>query len=253
MHSIYGVGVDWPISYDDLEPWYSQAETLYRVRGDVDTGAVNVLAEAHTSSGYTFPWALSSANLTYVGEVDWYQKGADFLIKNQKKDGSWYGGSGFIGTLPDTCFGVIFLARGRAPVVFNKLNWEGGEKATAGNWNQRPRDVANAVRWIGKQVERDLNWHIITLQGPDGTTISLINQRGGSSDHFGGSGNFTVLDDDSLFEWIFRVQNESNTTRPDAAIGAVAVLTAMSGIVALQLLPGNAPPAVRDRPTQTGP
>ena len=32
-----------------------------------------------------------------------------------------------------------------------------------------------------------------------------------------GLDNFTVNDDDSLFEWIFRVSNESNTTRPDAA------------------------------------
>jgi uncharacterized protein YdaL len=35
----------------------------------LDTNTANVLAEAHTSGGYTFPWALSSANLTYVGEV----------------------------------------------------------------------------------------------------------------------------------------------------------------------------------------
>jgi hypothetical protein len=39
---------------------------------------------------------------------------------------------------------------------------------------------------------------VITLKGPNGVEISLINQRGGSSDHFGGSGNFTVLDDDSF-------------------------------------------------------
>jgi Tfp pilus assembly protein PilX len=31
-----------------------------------------------------------------------------------------------------------------------------------------------------------------------------------------GLDNFTVNDDDSLFEWIFRVSNEANTTRPDA-------------------------------------
>jgi hypothetical protein len=36
-----------------------------------------------------------------------------------------------------------------------------------------------------------------------------------------GLDDFTVQDDDSLFEWIFRVSNESNTTRPDAAtVGA---------------------------------
>jgi hypothetical protein len=107
-----------------------------------------------------------AGGLKYFGDVDWYQKGADFLIKNQKKNGSWYGGSGFIGTLPDTCFGMIFLARGRAPVVFNKLNWQGGERAAAGNWNQRPRDVANLTRWVGRAIERDLNWQIVNLDSP---------------------------------------------------------------------------------------
>lgn len=32
-----------------------------------------------------------------------------------------------------------------------------------------------------------------------------------------GIDNFSVLDDDSLFEWVFRVSDESNTTRPDAS------------------------------------
>jgi uncharacterized protein YdaL len=35
----------------------------------LDTSMANVLAEAHTSAGYTFPWAIGSGNLTYVGEV----------------------------------------------------------------------------------------------------------------------------------------------------------------------------------------
>lgn len=32
--SLYGVGVDWPISYDDLEPWYGEAEQELGVAGD---------------------------------------------------------------------------------------------------------------------------------------------------------------------------------------------------------------------------
>ncbi len=34
MQSRFGVGVDWPISYDDLEPWYVQAEHELGVAGD---------------------------------------------------------------------------------------------------------------------------------------------------------------------------------------------------------------------------
>lgn len=34
MYSEYGVGVDWPIDYSDLEPWYGKAETALGVAGD---------------------------------------------------------------------------------------------------------------------------------------------------------------------------------------------------------------------------
>jgi choline dehydrogenase-like flavoprotein len=41
MKSEFGVGVDWPISYDDLEPWYLAAEDALGVAGDdaEDNGA----------------------------------------------------------------------------------------------------------------------------------------------------------------------------------------------------------------------
>ena len=34
MQSLFGVGIDWPISYDDLEPWYLMAEQETGVAGD---------------------------------------------------------------------------------------------------------------------------------------------------------------------------------------------------------------------------
>ena len=34
MQSVYGVGMDWPISYEDLEPWYTLAEKELGVAGD---------------------------------------------------------------------------------------------------------------------------------------------------------------------------------------------------------------------------
>ena len=36
MKSLYGVGRDWPISYDDLEPYYSEAEEIMNVSGPED-------------------------------------------------------------------------------------------------------------------------------------------------------------------------------------------------------------------------
>ncbi|MDG2520294.1 GMC family oxidoreductase [Caulobacter segnis] len=40
LKSLYGVGADWPISYDDLEPYYGQAESIMSVSGDPDMAAV---------------------------------------------------------------------------------------------------------------------------------------------------------------------------------------------------------------------
>lgn len=39
IHSLYGVGVDWPVSYDELEPFYQQAEELMGVSGAPNTGS----------------------------------------------------------------------------------------------------------------------------------------------------------------------------------------------------------------------
>ncbi|MBL0726110.1 GMC family oxidoreductase [Piscinibacter sp. HJYY11] len=39
MKSNFGVGIDWPLSYDDLEPWYVQAEAELGVSGNHDEWA----------------------------------------------------------------------------------------------------------------------------------------------------------------------------------------------------------------------
>ena len=39
IHSLYGVGKDWPIDYDDLEPYYQEAEAIMGVGGSTETGS----------------------------------------------------------------------------------------------------------------------------------------------------------------------------------------------------------------------
>jgi hypothetical protein len=95
----------------------------------------------------------------YLNNIDWFQKGADWLLAKQKPDGSW---PPEYGVLTSTSYGVIFLTRGRAPVVLNKLEYAAAD-GKPGNWNQRPRDAANLARWIGRAAERDLNWQIVNL------------------------------------------------------------------------------------------
>ena len=106
----------------------------------------------------------------YLGNVDWYQKGSDWLVKTQQANGSWMGDkNALIDGVPTTSFGMLFLSRGRAPVMINKLQYDlvdakGGKKP--GPWNQRPRDAAHLTRWVGEKIERDLNWQIVNLHVP---------------------------------------------------------------------------------------
>ncbi|KPJ77118.1 MAG: hypothetical protein AMS14_01210 [Planctomycetes bacterium DG_20] len=104
----------------------------------------------------------------HFGGHNWYKEGAAFLVSRQLADGSWrqidpavrtpiehWGGGG----VPDTCFAILFLYKGRAPVVFNKLRF-------AGAWNPHRRDAANLTRYIEWAKEQPFHWQIVDLAAP---------------------------------------------------------------------------------------
>ena len=88
----------------------------------------------------------------YFGKKDWYKEGASLLVRRQAANGGW-------GDVVNTSFMLLFLVRGRAPVLFNRLEY-------TGDWNNRPRALANLTRWTGRQFEREVNWQIINLKVP---------------------------------------------------------------------------------------
>ena len=53
----------------------------------------------------------------------------------------------------------MFLLRGRRPVLFNRLMYEG-------DWNNRPRALANLTRWFSREFEGDVHWQVINLNTP---------------------------------------------------------------------------------------
>ena len=98
----------------------------------------------------------------YFETVDWYRTGADRLVHEQHPDGSF-------GDVPDTCFALLFMVRGRAPVVMNKLEYEVADrsgKVEPAAWNERPRDCANFAHWMADDLEHFLNWQIVNLKVP---------------------------------------------------------------------------------------
>jgi len=91
----------------------------------------------------------------YFGKTDWYKVGADTLMRTQSADGSWPGGRGAV---VSTAYALLFLAHGRHAILFNKLEFDG-------DWNNRPRDMAQLTRWIGRQFEEStVNWQIVNMK-----------------------------------------------------------------------------------------
>ena len=107
----------------------------------------------------------------YFGDIDWYKEGADRLLSRQNKDGSFNDEDETYNPrrIPDTAFSLLFLLRGRAPVVLNKLEYAttAKERDPDNWWNQRPRDAANFAAWMSKQSESFYNWQIVNLKAPD--------------------------------------------------------------------------------------
>lgn len=92
----------------------------------------------------------------YFKDRDWFRTGAADLLRKQLANGSWSGGGE---VLHDTCFALMFLCHGRAPIFFAKL--EHGD-----DWNNKIRDVAGLTRFAERRFERLLNWQVVTLKAP---------------------------------------------------------------------------------------
>jgi hypothetical protein len=94
----------------------------------------------------------------YFRDKDWFRVGAADLLGRQEPDGSWPG-SGTDEKLEHTCFALLFLSHGRAPLLCNKL--EHGD-----DWDNKLRDAAGLARYAQHTTERLLNWQIVSLDGP---------------------------------------------------------------------------------------
>lgn len=96
----------------------------------------------------------------YFGQHDWYRDGSAELIRRQNVDGSW-GGRLDAGDLVDTAFALLFLAKGRTPLLIQKLQWSDDEA-----WNPDRHDVENLLEFIGDRLGRKAAWQVIDFNAP---------------------------------------------------------------------------------------
>jgi len=108
--------------------------------------------------GYLDYWFFScervglASGMKYFGTYDWYREFASVLLARQNPNGSW-------GHISDTALAIAFLVKGRNPILFNKIQFDG-------QWNNHPRDIANLASYLGKQKEQGIQWQVINLDVP---------------------------------------------------------------------------------------
>ena len=103
----------------------------------------------------------AAAGLKYFGTHDWFRGIAATLLRWQDAQGAINGQTPdqYGGKLVDTSYGLLFLAKGSAPVVFNKLQH-------AGDWDNHLRELAGLTDWLARQSERPANWQVVNLKVP---------------------------------------------------------------------------------------
>ncbi len=99
----------------------------------------------------------------FIGGHDWYREGADYLLHQQGNinEGYWKGpGHAEDDPLIGTSLALLFLSKGRRPVLLAKLKHGPGE-----GWTQHRNDVTNLTAYVETKWKRDLTWQVIDLDG----------------------------------------------------------------------------------------
>lgn len=101
----------------------------------------------------------------FIGKFDWYREGCDFLLKKQNDNGSWVGEGGAADRFPtiSTSFALLFLSKGRTPILMTKLAFDTlGEPDNVVGWNRKQNDVRNLTEYASRELfgGMTLGWQV---------------------------------------------------------------------------------------------
>ena len=101
----------------------------------------------------------------FLGPHDWYRVGAADLVRTQRASGAWAANNqsrvrfGESQETITTAFSLLFLAKGKRPVVIGKYDHG------VADWDQHPRGVHYMTRSIEKDWNQKLNWQAVQAKG----------------------------------------------------------------------------------------
>ena len=91
-----------------------------------------------------------------LGQHDWYREGAEYLVNHQDFTGYWKGrGHAETNSHITTALALLYLAKGRRPILLSKLQNGPGE-----DWNHHRNDVAHLTALAEKLWGFDMTWQI---------------------------------------------------------------------------------------------
>ncbi|HMF14389.1 MAG TPA: DUF4159 domain-containing protein, partial [Gemmataceae bacterium] len=110
----------------------------------------------------------------FFGGHDWYRVGCRYLVGAQnKEDGSWRGGLGEANTIVTTSFALLFLSKGKAPVLVTKLAYGPSDSE---DWNNDRSDARNLVGFCSRALFKNtpLAWQVFDVRSGDALTQGRI-------------------------------------------------------------------------------
>ncbi len=97
----------------------------------------------------------------FIGGHDWYREGTDRLVAKEIGQSAYWKGIGHAENNPliATSLALLFLSKGRRPVLLSKLK-HGPED----DWNRHRGDVGNLTRYVESRWKRDLTHQVVDLK-----------------------------------------------------------------------------------------
>lgn len=122
--------------------------------------SINIMSEPLFYVGYNL-FSLErvglASGLKHFGGHDWFVELAAKTLKTQWPNGSFGLDDQGQHAQIDTAFTLLFLSRGRHPIIANKLRFDGF-------WSNRPREIANLAAYASRELERTVNWQVVDIQ-----------------------------------------------------------------------------------------
>lgn len=102
----------------------------------------------------------------FIGTHDWYLEGAEMFVKVQDQLSGSFRNRGVEDPVVATSFALLFLAKGRRPVVIAK-----SRHGPRDDWNQHGHDIPHLVEFFERRWREDypagLSWHVVDTQTAD--------------------------------------------------------------------------------------